>query len=309
MKLEEIKEFLRNKPGYLKEGSKRLRSHLRNKGFNASVFNCKTALREVNAESRSTLPTTKVNPKVLFYDIETSYNIVKSWRVGYNMTIQPGDIIKERKIICVSYKWLGEDVVYNWHWDHIQDDFELLVNLIEVLNQADLIVAHNGDGYDLPWIRTRALQHGIPMRPNYKQFDTLKVARRKFNFNSNKLDYISEYLGFGNKIKTDMSLWDDIILRHSDEALLQMIEYCNKDVVLLEKVYNKLVFHEGPMYHLGVLNGGLKTSSPYSTGGEIQFSHTTTTPTGAIKRVMKDLSTGQLFEWSDATYKKYQLNQ
>jgi len=308
MNLDEIKDFLRNKPGYLKEGSKRLRNHLKNKGFETTITNCKTALREVNAESRS-IPTNKIVPRILFYDIETSYNIVKSWRVGYNMTIQPGDIIQERKIICVSYKWLGEDVVYNWHWDDLQDDYTLLDNFIEVLNQADLIVAHNGDGYDLPWIRTRALVHGIPMRVNYKQFDTLKVVRRKFNFNSNKLDYISEFLGFGNKIKTDMSLWDDIILRHSDEALQKMIEYCNKDVVLLEKVYNKLQYHEAPYYHAGVIQGQPKYTSPFSGTANIDFSHTTTTPSGSIKRVMKDLETGQFFDMSDANYRKYQLNQ
>jgi predicted PolB exonuclease-like 3'-5' exonuclease len=308
MKLEEIKDFLRNKKGYLKEGSKRLRSHLRNKGFTASVFNCKTALREVNAENRDTIAPIKVIPKVLFYDIETSYNIVKSWRVGYNMTIQPEDILHERKIICVSYSWLDDDMVYNITWDENQDDKELLITFIDVLNQADLIVAHNGEGYDLPWIRTRALLHDLPMRINYKQFDTLKVARRKFNFNSNKLDYISTFLGFGHKIKTNMALWDEIILRKCETSLAYMVEYCNKDVLLLEKVYKKLMYHEVPMYHKGVVDGKAKYTSPYTGTDNIEFAYTTTTPAGTTKRVMKDLDTGQLFDMSESTYKKYQLN-
>jgi hypothetical protein len=308
MNLLEIKEFLRNRKGYLKEGSKRLRNHLNNKGFNTTVNDCKIALREVNAELRNQFKP-PIAQKVLFYDIETSYNIVKSWRVGYNMTIQPGDIISERKIICVSYKWLGEDKVHNLSWNHKQDDIVLIERFIDVLNKADLIVAHNGEGYDLPWIRTRALLHNIPMRINYKQFDTLKVCRRKFNFNSNKLDYISEFLGFGNKIKTDMSLWDDIILRKSDESLQKMIEYCNKDVELLEKVYCKLMYHEGPQYHVGVLYDRSKQTSPYSGTENIEHVKMITTPAGTVKHLMKDLETGQLFEMSNTTYNKYKLNQ
>lgn len=307
MNLLEIKEFLRSRKGYLKEGSKRLRNHLRNKGFEATVNDCKIALREVNAEFRYK-PISQSDVRVLFYDIETSYNIVKSWRVGYNMTIQPGDIISERKIICVSYKWLGSDEVRSISWDSNQDDAVLIKRFVDVLNKADLIVAHNGDGYDLPWIRTRALLHNIPMKIDYKQFDTLKVCRRKFNFNSNKLDYISEFLGFGNKIKTDMSLWDDIILRKSDQALSKMIEYCNKDVELLEKVYCKLMYHEGPQYHIGTLYEKPKYTSPYTGSDNLEHVGITSTPAGTIKHTMKDLDSGRYFNISNTEYKKYKLN-
>ena len=47
MKLEEVKEFLRNKKGYLKEGGKRLRSHLLNKGFTTTINLCKQTLIQV----------------------------------------------------------------------------------------------------------------------------------------------------------------------------------------------------------------------------------------------------------------------
>ena len=52
-----------------------------------------------------------LKPKRLFYDIETSYNIVKAWRAGYNLTITPEDIIHERAIISICYKWEGEEDV------------------------------------------------------------------------------------------------------------------------------------------------------------------------------------------------------
>lgn len=306
MELEEIKDFLRNKQGYLKEGGKRLRLVLLNKGFSTTVFKCKKAIQEVKAELNSIkLKEKQRDLKVLVYDIETSYNIVKSWRVGYKININPGDIIHERKIICVSYKWLGDEQVFNLSWDKNQDDKFLLEQFIEVLNEADLIVAHNGDNYDLPFIKTRAIKHDLSMLVNYPQFDTLKVAKKKFNFNSNKLDYISEFLGFGNKIKTEMALWDEIIFNKSVEAMNKMIDYCNKDVELLEKVYMKLVYWDNPMAHVGVLQGKIKQTSPITGSVNIEHIKTVTTNRGTIKNIMRDIDTGRLFEMSDMNYKKF----
>ena len=306
MSLQEIKAFLMSKKGYCKEGSKRLRRHLISKGFNVTINDCKTALRECNQELRDNTSKIKDNTtRVLIYDIETSYNIVKSWRVGYNLNINPGDILHERKIICISYKWLGEEQIYNLSWDKNQCDKFMIEQFIEVLNEADLIVSHNGDNFDLPWIKTRALYHGLSMLVNYKQFDTLKVAKRKFNFNSNKLDYISEFLGFGNKIKTEMKLWDDIILKKCPIAMDKMLVYCDMDVELLEKVYNKLIYWENPMFHTGVNNGKVKQTSPITGTYNIEHVKTVTTNSGTKKHIMKDIDTKRLFEMSDTNYKKF----
>ena len=83
----------------------------------------------------------------------------------------------------MSYKWLGEKEVFNLNWDKNQNDYFLVEQFIETLNEADLIVAHNGDNFDLKWLRTRALFHRLKMLPSYKQFDTLKIARNKLYLN------------------------------------------------------------------------------------------------------------------------------
>ena len=306
MTKQEIKEFLNNKPGYIKEGGKRLRQHLINKGFQVTTQQCKNALCEVRVESKSYINIKPNQPlKVLIYDLETSYNIVKSWRVGYQLNINPSDILHERAIICVSYKWLDEDTIYNITWDKNQCDKFLIEQFIEVLNDADLIVAHNGDRFDLKWIKTRAIKHDLPMLIDYNQFDTLKVAKKKFLFNSNKLDYISEFLGFGNKIKTNMALWDDIILRKSKEAMIEMVKYCDMDVELLEKVYKKLVSWEKPKTHLGVIQGKTKQTSPITGSNNIEFVKKMVTNQGTIKYIMKDSDTSRLFEMSATNYNKF----
>jgi len=306
----EIKAFLRNKKGYLKEGGKRLRKVLLNKGYTTTIQICKDAVREVNAElkdiplSESTEEESKM--RVLIYDIETSPNIGWFWRAGYKLNISPENITKERAIICVSYKWLGEDQVYNLAWDKDQCDRFLIQQFIEVMNEADVLVAHNGDRFDLKWIKTRALKHGLTnMLIDYASVDTLKLAKKKFNFNSNRLDYIAKYLGFEGKIKTSIGLWTDIVFKKDAQALKDMITYCDEDVRQLENVYNALVNWEKPKGHLGVLQGKTKQTSPVTGGVNLKLIKVITTNRGTVKMVVKDLDSDTLFEMSENNYNKY----
>ena len=88
MELREIKEFLKSKKGYLKEGGKRLRNHLRNKGFETTIKNCKEALRQCRAEEKGyDIKFSNDTARVLIYDIETSPNIGWFWRAGYKLNI------------------------------------------------------------------------------------------------------------------------------------------------------------------------------------------------------------------------------
>ncbi len=307
MDRKEIELFLSQKPGYLKEGKRRLRSILLSKGFNVSEEDCAEAIRHMRYKG-ITKPVASVNKdlKVLVYDIETSYNIIKAFRTGYNQTIGPSDIIKERAIICVSYKWLGEDQVYNINWDSKQCDKTLLEQFIPIMNEADLLVAHNGDKFDIRFIKGRAFKHNLPMMVNYAQFDTCKVARKKFDINSKSLDYISRYLGITeSKMKVGMTLWDRVILEKDRKALDKMIEYCNKDVTVLEKVYQRMIDWEYPKVHAGVILSADRITSPYSGSKNIELFKTTSTTRGTVKRIMKCNDTDRTFELSDAQYRKF----
>ena len=68
--------------------------------------------------------------KRLFFDIETSFNVGIFWRSGYNLSIQPEDIIHERAIICVSWKWEDSEDVKTLSWDKNQSDKKLLEKFI-----------------------------------------------------------------------------------------------------------------------------------------------------------------------------------
>jgi DNA polymerase elongation subunit (family B) len=226
----------------------------------------------------------KTKRRRLYFDIEVSANIGLFWQSGYKLQIGTENIIKERAVICICYKWEDDNDVYYLQWDKKQCDKKLLQDFINVANTADELVGHNGDKFDLSWIRTRCLFHNIQMFPLYNTIDTLKVARSKFRFNSNRLDYIGKFLGLGQKNHTNFDLWKDIMLKNDKTAMNTMIDYCIQDVVLLEKVHKALNNHIPAKTHYGVIFGQDKGSCPECGSDDLIINNRRVTASG-IKKI------------------------
>jgi uncharacterized protein YprB with RNaseH-like and TPR domain len=225
--------------------------------------------------------------KRLFFDIETSPNVVLSWRTGYKLSIPHDNILEERAIICICWKWEGDDEVHYLTWDKNHCDKKMLQKFSKVINSSNEAIGHNGDRYDLKWLKTRCLYHRIPMYPKYSTVDTLKIARSNFNLNSNRLDYIAKFLGFGGKMETGgFDLWKAIVLDKDKASLDKMVEYCKRDVVLLEKVFQELRTYGNHNFNHAVNNGGEKHHCPNCGGTHVRLDKTRTTATGTIRRQM-----------------------
>ena len=179
-------------------------------------------------------------PNILIADIETSPNIGFFWRAGYRQSITPDSIIEERRIICISWKFEHEKRVHHLTWDKDRDDKKMLEKFHTVLEKADMVIAHNGDRFDIPWINTRLLYHGLPPFPKVKTLDTLRECRKSFYLNSNKLDYISQYIGREGKLSVPYSLWKDLMLLNRRKDLKKMVTYCDQDILELEGVYQAI---------------------------------------------------------------------
>jgi hypothetical protein len=121
------------------------------------------------------------------------------------------------------------------------------------------------------------------MFPDYVTIDTLKIARQKFRFNSNRLNYIADFLGIGTKIKTEYSLWKNILLHKDKDAMDKMIKYCQKDVVLLEKVYKALSGHIKSKTHYGVIFGGDRGTCPECGSDDLTRNNKVVTATGLTR--------------------------
>lgn len=246
--------------------------------------------------------TSKNNIKRLFFDIETSPNVVWSWNIGYKLNIDYKSIIHERAIICICYKWEGESKVHSLKWNN-GDDKKMIHDFFKIITDADEVIGHNGDNFDIKWFKTRAIFHGIRKMPKFKSIDTLKISRKNFRFNSNKLDYIGQYLGLGKKVSTGgFDLWKAIINDNNRLAMAKMIKYCANDVVLLEKVYNKLEGYEDRKSHTGIFKGNSACSCP-SCGSEHTISNGhIISNSGFKKKKMQCMKCGSYFNVSIKAY-------
>jgi hypothetical protein len=181
----------------------------------------------------------KSQPNILMLDIETSPISVLCWGL-WEQNINIGAIIQDWHILSWSAKWLFSDIIVS---DVLtpeeagsHNDERVCASIWNLLDQADVVVTHNGNSFDLKRLQTRfLLHHMIPPRP-YQSVDTLKIAKEQFNFSSNKLDYINEYLGLPKKESTNFELWRKCF-EGDPESLQRLQVYNRNDTSILEDLY------------------------------------------------------------------------
>ena len=183
--------------------------------------------------------------KLLIYDIETSP--LQSYTWGTYQT----DVVKVEKdwyMLSFAYKWYGEKKTkvyglpdFATYKKDPTDDIELVKKLHELFDEADVVVAHNGDNFDQKKSSARFLLNGLTPPSPYQQIDTLKVAKRYFKLTSNRLNDIGQYLKVGKKVETGgFDLWLKC-MAGDQKAWKLMKKYNKQDVDLLELVYEKLL--------------------------------------------------------------------
>ena len=180
--------------------------------------------------------------RILILDIETAPNIAYVWRF-FKENVGAKQVLENTFIMSFACKWLDDDKIWCFTADEY-GEINLLKALIDVLDAADIVVAHNGNKFDLPTIQGRALVHGLKPPSPYKVVDTLNVARYEFNFPSNSLGYLSDILGVEKKGQhkefPNFELWAEC-LKGNKKAWEELKTYNIQDVVVLEEVYLKML--------------------------------------------------------------------
>lgn len=174
-------------------------------------------------------------PKVLYWDIETAPWNASLWGKRWDPKV----------IEFLSY---GYGLSVSWAWGDGEPEFahkargkgkdkSLVKKIISLQNEADVIIAHNGDKFDIREINARALYHGIAPPSPYISIDTIKVARTHFALPSYKLNDIADYYELGHKtVHTGYALWKRC-MQGEAEAWEEMRGYNDQDVILLRDVY------------------------------------------------------------------------
>lgn len=102
--------------------------------------------------------------KILLYDIETMSNVAYVWGKYEQDVIA---YIQEGYMLSWSAKWLdGKQITkglndYKGYKPNTPDDKALVSELYELISEADIVIAHNGDRFDVKKMNTRFIYHKL----------------------------------------------------------------------------------------------------------------------------------------------------
>jgi hypothetical protein len=184
-----------------------------------------------------------MSPKILFLDIETAPDVVWVWGVYQQNAIS----VKENwYILSYAAKWRGDrDVMVRGLCDlegyrgGSDLEYDLIREIWEFLDEADIVIAHNGADFDVKKINAKFIEHGMDPPSPYKVVDTKRDLVRVAKFSSHRLDWLSKQFQLGSKIPTDFSIWEGC-MRGDLHSWRKMLEYNAHDVALLEKLYDRI---------------------------------------------------------------------
>lgn len=176
--------------------------------------------------------------KILLLDIETAPHKVFAWGL-FKQDIYIDSIQDPGYTLCWAAKWYGEKEIMfsSIHKDGHQS---MLRQIYKLLDEADAVIHYNGTKFDIPTLNQEFLKAGFAPPSPVIEIDLLRTVRRRFRLPSNKLDYVSQYLNLGTKVKhKGMGLWRDC-MAGDEKSWSIMEEYNKKDVALLEDLYEEI---------------------------------------------------------------------
>ena len=217
-------------------------------------------------------------PRVLLYDIENSPSLAYIWQLYHEVT-STEMVENDWYVLCWAAKWVGERKVhsgalpdYSSYKNDPTNDKPTLKALWKLLDEADICIAHNGQSFDRRKVNARFVYHGMRPPSPYRMIDTLLIARKEFMFLSNKLNDLGTYFKVGEKVDTGgFQLWKDC-MNGDPIAWRKMVRYCKGDILLLEKVYYKLLPYMTNHPNLAAFNEDVDTvACPRCNSENIHF--------------------------------------
>lgn len=179
--------------------------------------------------------------KQLFYDIEVCRDIVEGYGSKWDFKVVKW--VRHQELMCYSYKWRGEKkptFVYRHQFSTMK---EFLTSIRDLQDQADICVAHNGKKFDDKMMNRFYVKNKVELPSPFFSIDTLQVARSKFKFPGNSLNDLAEYLELGEKEHISYKdLEEDFMSANPKPITIRLMKkYNNKDVELLEKLYDVML--------------------------------------------------------------------
>jgi len=181
--------------------------------------------------------------KILILDIENAPMLSFSWGL-WQQNIQDSMRVEGNRsyMMTVAAKWYGEDEIFYFE-TRTEDDSKVIRQIMELVDEADLIVGHNAKQFDMKKLNAYALLNGLTPPSPYRVIDTMLIAKKECAFERNTLKYLSGALCKHTKSEhgkfTGFELWSEC-MKGNEEAWAEMKHYNIQDVLVTEELYEIL---------------------------------------------------------------------
>ena len=210
---------------------------------------------------------TSTGPRILLYDLETSPILGYVWTLWKTNVIE---VVEDWYLLSAAWQWYGEDQIhFARKAKGYANDQALTKKIWQLFDEADIVVAQNGDRFDQPKAWAKFIQYDLGPPSFYQEIDTLKMAR-KHGFTSKSLDNLAKRLGIGKKLPHQgKNTWIGCIA-NDEESWQIMEEYNRHDVWLLDQVWKKLAPYSDVKPNMQQWTGVYTCVNPRCGSGNLQ---------------------------------------
>ncbi len=150
------------------------------------------------------------------------------------------------QMLCWCIKESGTNTIYESRLTtkDVQmeiEDKRITQECVDTFKKFDRIVTYYGTGFDIPFVRARALITGVDF-PEYGTLlhrDLYYLIRNKFKLSSRRLENACrQLLGSTEKTRIDAKFWRQAV-SGKQKSIDYIVDHCRKDVLDLERLYEK----------------------------------------------------------------------
>lgn len=139
------------------------------------------------------------NAKVGFFDIESTdlkanVGFMLCWGLLHTDGTVVSDVITRREIMSTA----------------IEPDKRVVASCLKAIEGVDVLVTYNGERFDIPFLRSRAMVHGLrfPAYGQKQHIDLYWATRRLTKLTNNRMGTLSAFLGGTDKDSYDVRVWN-----------------------------------------------------------------------------------------------------
>lgn len=198
--------------------------------------------------------------KILTIDIETRPNLAYVWGL-WDQNIGLNQLEEVGSVISWAAKWHGTKKIH-FASDYHDGHETMLEKVWDLLDEADVVIGYNTKNFDIKHLNREFVLAGMSPPSPWVDIDLIHVVRQNFKFSSNRLQHVATELGLGGKVDNGgFDLWVACMKMDDIAPWNMMMKYNKQDVVLTEKLYDRLLPWIKNHPHRG-LYGGDKLACP-----------------------------------------------